>query len=106
MMGAWNGKVVLDRGGEWVGVAARSGGALGPIPLSWLVAAGLYGVLALAVALLAWVTIKPWLWPAPLWKPAPTVELDWAEALRPRQVTTIGVALEDAQADAEILTRA
>jgi manganese transport protein len=34
------------------------------------------------------------------------LKLDWVEALRPRRLGTIGVALEHNQADAEILNRA
>src|SRR4029077_20452763 len=57
-------------------------------------------------ALLAWVLVKPWMWPAPPWTPAPSVQLDWVDALRPRPLATIGIALEHGQADAEILNRA
>jgi manganese transport protein len=103
---ALNGKLVLDKVGEWVELAARAGGSVGPIPNHWLLAAALYGVVALAIALLIWITIKPWFWPAPAWSPAPTVALDWVEALRPRPLETIGVALENGRADAEILNRA
>jgi manganese transport protein len=106
IIAALSGKLVLNTVAKWVSHAARSGGSLGPIPTYWLVAIGLYGVVALAVALLAWVTIKPWFWPAPAWLPAPTVRLDWVEALRFRPLTTIGVALEHGAADAEILNRA
>ena len=55
------------------------------LPLSWLVGGALYGVAFSALGLLAWVTIKPFVRPAPTWKPEPPVELDWADALRPRQ---------------------
>ena len=87
-------------------MAAESGDAVGPIPLSWLVAAGLYGVAGGAAALLVWVTIKPFVRPSPAWLPKPSVKLDWAEALRPRRLGRIGVALEHDPADAEILNRA
>src|SRR5262249_47805515 len=40
------------------------------------------------------------------WTPAPTVQLDWVDALRPRPLETIGVALEHTHTDAEILNRA
>ena len=58
------------------------------------------------LALLAWVTLKPLLWPSPAWSPAPSVELDWDDALRPRPLATIGVALEHGPGDGEILNRA
>jgi manganese transport protein len=58
------------------------------------------------VALLVWVTIKPLVRPSPAWMPKPSVELDWVEALRPRRLGRIGVALEHDRADAEILNRA
>ena len=103
---ALNGKLVFDKIAEWVALASDSGQRLGPLPLSWLVAAGLYGLAGAVVALLAWVTIKPWWRPAPPWKPAPIVHLDWMELLRPRPLETIGVALEHNPNDAEILNRA
>jgi manganese transport protein len=56
--------------------------------------------------LLAWVTLKPWLRPAPPWTAAPSVQLDWVRMLRPRPLATIGVALEHNQADSDILNRA
>ncbi len=103
---ALNGKLVVDQIVEWIAMAAESGRRVGPIPLSWLVAAGLYGVAGGAVALLAWVTIKPMMRRSPAWLPKPPVQLDWVEALRPRTLGRIGVALEHDPADAEILNRA
>jgi manganese transport protein len=103
---ALNAKLVWDQIGDWVVVAANSGVSVGPIPLQWLAAAGLYGVAGGAVALLVWVTIKPIVRPSPPWRPKPTVELDWVKALRPRPLGRIGVALEHDPADAEILNRA
>jgi manganese transport protein len=101
-----NGKLVLDQAGEWIDLAAASGRSIGPVPLSWLAAAGLYGLAGAVTGLLAWVTIKPWVVPSPAWTAAPSVQLDWVDALRPRPLETIGVALEHDQADAEILNRA
>jgi len=101
-----NGKLVFDKVDEWVRTAAASGRVVGSVPLSWLLGGGLYGLAAAVMALLAWVTVKPWLFPTPAWTPAPSVQLDWVEALRPRPLETIGVALEHDQADAEILNRA
>ena len=82
------------------------GVSVGPIPLKWLAAAGLYGVSGGAAVLLAWVTIKPLARRSPAWLPKPPVQLDWVEALRPRALCRIGVALEHDRADAEILNRA
>lgn len=101
-----NGKLVLDQVGEWVALATESAMRVGPIPLSWLVAGGLYGSISAAAALLAWVTIKPLVRISPPWLPQPSVKLDWDEALRPRRISRIGVALEHDRADAEILNRA
>ncbi len=100
---ALNGKLVMDQIVEWIAMAEESRRRVGPIPLKWLVAAGLYGVAGGATALLAWVTIKPLAKRSPAWRPKPSVRLDWAKALRPRQLGRIGVALEHDPADAEIL---
>jgi manganese transport protein len=101
-----NGKLVLDKTAEWVALAAESAIRIGPLPLSWLVGGALYGLIAASAALLAWVTIKPWWRPSPTWAPQPAVKLDWADALRPRPLQSIGVALEHNQNDGEILNRA
>ena len=103
---ALNGKLVLDKAVEWVEIAKNTGVLFGPVPLWWIVAGGLFGLIGAVTALLAWVTLKPWIWPSPAWTPAPTVQLDWADALRPRPLETIGVALEHDRADGEILNRA
>jgi manganese transport protein len=103
---ALNGKLVLDQAAEWVRWAGESHFNLGPVPLSWLVAGASYGVTLAAAALLVWVTIKPWLRSSPAWRPKPSVQLDWMEALRPRPLARIGVALEHDRADADILNRA
>jgi manganese transport protein len=103
---ALNAKLVLDKVGEWLELASASGRTVGPVPLAWVAGLGLYGLVAVVGALLVWVTIKPWVRPAPPWVPAPTVTLDWADMIRPRPLGTLGVALEHDQADAEILNRA
>ena len=103
---ALNGKLVLDKIEEWVGLAAGSGRSFGGVPASWLVAGTLYAVASGVAVLLVWVTVKPLVRPSPLWTAKPSVQLDWVEMLRPRPLTTIGVALEHDQADAEILNRA
>jgi manganese transport protein len=103
---ALNAKLVLDQIGQWVEMAGASGISVGPIPLSWLAAGGLYGVSGGAVALLVWVTLKPIVQRSPAWRPRPAVELDWAEAFRVRPLERIGVALEHDPGDAEMLNRA
>ncbi len=102
-----NAHLVLDNVTDWISQAAESGLSVGPLPLSWLVAASLYMVVAAVAGLLLWVTIKPWVQPSPAWKPpAPDLTLDWAGALRPRPIHAIGVALEHSPVDVEILNRA
>lgn len=103
---ALNAKLVYDKIDEWVGMAAESGRSLGPVPLSWVVGGSLYAVALSALGLLVWVTLKPAIRPAPPWKPEPPVDLDWSDALRPRSLDRIGVALERGSGDAEILNRA
>jgi manganese transport protein len=101
-----NGKLVLDQVIDWVSKAGESSLHLGPVPLAWIVAGTATTVALGAGALLAWVTIKPWVVSSPPWHPKPSVKLDWVEALRPRPLARIGVALEHDRADAEILNRA
>jgi manganese transport protein len=101
-----NGKLVLDQAGEWVDALSSSGGRLGPIPYYWIGAGGLYGAVFAAFLLLLWVTVKPFVRPSPAWLPKPSVKLNWAQLLRPRRLSRIGVALEHNTNDAEILNRA
>jgi manganese transport protein len=101
-----NGKLVLNQIGEWVDASSTSAVHLGPIPLYWMAAAGLYSVALAAFLLLLWVTIKPFVRPSPPWLPQPSVKLNWARLLRPRRLSRIGVALEHNTNDAEILNRA
>ncbi len=103
---ALNGKLVLDQAFEWIELAGESAIRLGPIPLSWLVAAGIWSLIGAVGCLLAWVTFKPLIRPSPAWSPPASLELDWAEALRPRTFSRIGVALEHNPADADILNQA
>jgi manganese transport protein len=103
---ALNGKLVVDQAMQWVELADRTGLALGAIPLSWLVALALAVLIGAVGCLLAWVTFKPLFRPSAAWAPPRSVELDWAEALRPRSFARIGVALEHNPADSEILNRA
>jgi manganese transport protein len=101
-----NVKLVLETIAGWVALAAESGRMVGPLPLSWLAGLGLYGLAGGVGALLVWVTIKPLVRPSPAWSLPPAVQLDWIDALRPRSLAKIGVALEHNQADGEILNRA
>ena len=101
-----NAKYVNDKIIEAVDWARSTGVSLGPIGLGPLVGGMLYAMAGGMAALLGWIVLKPVLRPLRAWLPAPTVALDWADALRPRTVAMIGVALEHDQADAEILNRA
>ena len=101
-----NAKLVLDQVGEWVAAAGETGVRFGSIPASWAVGLPLYGLAGAVGILLGWVTLKPWVRPSPAWIAAPSVALDWADALRPRRLGSIGVALEHNPGDAEILNRA
>jgi manganese transport protein len=98
---ALNAKYVADKIREAIAWA----GGVSPL-LGVATAVGLYGLAGSMAALLVWVVIKPWVRPGRRWTPAPSVELDWADALRPRKLATVGVALEHTAADAEILSRA
>ncbi len=103
---ALNGKLIIMQIDQWVGALRESGRMLGPIPVAVLAGAALYGSAAAAAAFLAWITIKPWLRDGATWLPRESVQLDWADALRPRPLSTIGVALEHQPTDGEILNRA
>ena len=101
-----NGKLVFDQIVIWIKMARESGIVLGPFPLQWIVATSLFGLSAAVLALLVWVTIKPLVQPSPDWTAVSSVQLDWVDALRPRPLATIGVALEHNRNDGEILNRA
>ncbi len=101
-----NAQLVLEQVGQWVDAVSSGGGRVGPIPLSWIVAAGLYGMVGAALLLLLWVTVKPFVRPSPAWLPKPSVKLDWGQLLKPRPLSRIGVALEHNTNDTEILNRA
>ncbi len=101
-----NAKYLAEKIQEAVAWASESGHHLGPIGLGPVVAVGLYGLAGGMAALLTWVVVKPWVRPSRAWAGPASVELDWADALRPHAVETIGVALEHDPNDAEILNRA
>lgn len=103
---ALNGYLVYEEAGGWITAAMASGTHYGPIPLAWLVGAGLAIVVGGLSALLVWVSIKPLIHPSRPWTPPSPGAMDWAEALRPRPISRIGVALEHGPGDAEILNRA
>jgi manganese transport protein len=98
--------LVLGEVHGWVRMAGETGLRLGPLPLAWVVGPLLYAALGMALGLLAWVSLRPWWRPAPAWEAEAPVRLDWADALRPRRLATLGVALERSPNDAEILNRA
>ena len=101
-----NAKYVVDKIHEAIAWASDTGYTVGPIGLGPIVAVGLYGLAGAMAALLAWIVVKPWVRPSRPWSAPASVELDWADALRPHTLTTIGVALEHDATDAEILNRA
>ncbi len=101
-----NAKLVYSNANDWIEALRVSGSHLGPIRLDWVAAAGLYGLMGSAAALLGWVLIKPWVRPAPPWQSGPTTEFDWSDAVRPRRVQRIGLALERGPGDSEIVNRA
>jgi manganese transport protein len=98
--------LVVGEAAGWIQAAAESGQRIGPIGLGWVVGVPLVLLLSSAFGLVVWVTVKPWIKPAPPWKPEEPTSLDWADALRPRPLAAIGVALERSPADGEILNRA
>jgi len=103
---ALNGYLVYEEVGHWMTAAAASGIHYGPLPLTWLVG-GVLGIVVGGVsALLAWVVVKPLIHPSRGWTPPSPASMDWNEALRPRPLSRIGVALEHGPGDAEILNRA
>ena len=104
---ALNGKLVLDQVGEWVERLSSGDGCVRSDPAQ--LAGGRWSVWhwsCAAFLLLLWVTIKPFVRPSPAWLPKPSVKLNWAQMLRPRPLSRIGVALEHNTTDAEILNRA
>lgn len=105
-LNAW---LVIEEVRGWsAGLLAWSRGPGGSVPIAWAALGGLYVLLAAAAGLLTWILMKPVIRPAPAWSPtAPAdVEIDWSDALRPRELGHIAVALERGPADTEILNRA
>jgi manganese transport protein len=105
-LNAW---LVIEEARGWTtALLVWSRGPGGSVPIAWAAMGGLYGLLAAAAGLLGWVLVKPVIRPTPAWSPsAPAeVEIDWSDALRPRELGHIAVALERGPADTEILNRA
>jgi manganese transport protein len=96
-----NAKYILDRIQDAIAGAEGFGG-----PWRILVAVGLYTGAGAMAALLVWIVVKPLFRSTPPWKAEASVELDWNDALRPRPLAVLGVALENDPNDAEILNRA
>jgi manganese transport protein len=106
-----NAKLIYDKVSEWIPELLRlgTGTVTGPAWLPWAARAGTGGLVFLLAGtafLLVWVTVKPLFRPSNVWSGAPPVELDWSDALRPRPVGSIGLALEHSAGDAEIVSRA
>ena len=101
-----NAKLVLDKIGEWVSLAADSGTKLGPVPLEWMVAPALYGTASAVVGLLIWVTSQAVASSSPLASPADRpVELWSIRSVLGRSLEGWRVALEHNRADGEILNQ-
>ncbi len=105
---ALNAWLVIEEVRGWtVSLLSYANAPNGNFLIAWASLATLYLILTGAVVLLAWVLLKPWFRPAPPWVEVPrTSAIDWADALRPRTLSTIGIALERGVADTEILNRA
>ena len=101
-----NAQLVLSTSNEWIDALRESNSRFGPIRLDWAAAVGLYGVMGAALALLGWVLIKPWVKPSAAWTTDPTTEFNWADAVRPRRIERLAVALERGAGDSEIINRA
>ena len=103
---ALNANLVIATSSHWLELLADSGAKVGSIRLDWLAAAGLFSVMGGAAALLVWVLIKPWVRPAPAWSSLPPVKLDWSDAVKPRRLDRLALALERGPGDSEIVNRA
>ena len=101
-----NAQLVLSTANEWIVALRESNSRFGPIRLDWAAAVGLYGLMGGSLALLGWILLKPWISPSPAWTTDPTTELDWADAVRPRRLQRLAVALERGAGDSEIVNRA
>ena len=103
---ALNANLVYSTADGWITALARSHARFGSVRLDWAAAAGLYAVMAGAVGLLAWVVIKPLVRPSPAWSTRSPLELDWSDAIRPRRLDRLAIALEHGPGDSEIVNRA
>ena len=104
---ALNANLVYSTSSGWIESLGRAGTKVGPVPASWLAAGSLYGLMGGAAALLGWVLVKPWVRPSPPWTSGKApVELDWADAVKPRRLDRMALALERGAGDGEIVNRA
>ena len=101
-----NAQLVLSTANDWISDLREANSRWGPIRLDWAAAVGLYSLMGASLALLAWVLVKPWVKPAPAWSIDPTTELNWDDAVRPRRLDRLAVALERGTGDSEIVNRA
>jgi manganese transport protein len=104
-----NGWLVLDETRAWTSSLLAGAGQGGASPvLAGLALIGLALLLGGAAVLLIWVLIKPWVRPSVAWSRTAraVASIDWADALQPRPLASIAVALEHNAADTEILNRA
>jgi len=101
-----NANLVVSQSNSWIEALAESRTNVGPIRLEWLAGVGLYSLMGAAFVLLIWILIKPFVTPAPSWATRPGVELDWTDAVRPRRIKRLALALERGPGDSEIVNRA
>ena len=103
-----NAKFVLDLAQDWLTELWGMGelGSLASAAWGKAGALGLVALLGVAAGLLLWITIKPIIWPARVWPAVKPVQLDWSDAVRPRPVYSIAMALEHGPTDTEIVSRA
>lgn len=101
-----NANLVLSTSNGWIAALAEADSRFGPVRLDWLAAGLLYGVMAAAGGLLVWILIKPLIRPSFGWVAQPAVKLDWNDAIRPRRLDRMALALERGAGDSEIVNRA
>ncbi len=103
---ALNANLVVSTAHGWIEALSQAGAKVGSVRLDWLAAGGLYALMGGAAALLVWVLIKPMARPALAWSTQTPVQLDWSDAVRPRRLDRMALALERGPGDSEIVNRA